>query len=101
MSTHSWSYQPSQPAYRTAWPTILHDTRRILAHVRQGGIVIAGADGRRSPVLDIGEGIEFNGDATTHLAGSPFVLLAPLPSHPRGLATATTSPPCCCAAPCW
>ncbi len=86
MSTHSWAYQPSHPAYRTAWPTILHDTRR-----RQYGIVIAGADGRRSPTLDIGEDIEFNGDATTDLAGSPFALLAPLPSHPRGRPTATAS----------
>jgi hypothetical protein len=47
MSTHSWAYQPSHPAYRTAWPTILHDTRRIVGHLRQLGIVITGPDGRR------------------------------------------------------
>jgi hypothetical protein len=91
MSTHSWAYQPSHPAYRTAWPTILHDTRRIVAHVRQLGIVIAGPDGHRGPVFDADNGVEFNGDATTDLAGGPFVLLAPLPSHPRGLPTATAS----------
>jgi hypothetical protein len=91
MSTRSWAYQPSHPAYRTAWPTILHDTRRIVVHVRQLGIVIAGPDGHRCPVLDAGNGVEFNGDATTDLAGGPFVLLAPLPSHPRGLPTATAS----------
>jgi hypothetical protein len=91
MSTHSWAYQPSHPAYRTAWPTILADTRRIIEHVRRLGIVIAGPDGRRAPVLDLAEGIEFNGDATTDLAGGSFVLLAPLPSHPRGLPTANAS----------
>jgi len=91
MSTHAWAYQPSHPAYRTAWPTILTDTRRIIEHVRRLGIVIAGPNGRRAPVLDPDEGLEFNGDATTDLAGGSFVLLAPLPSHPRGLPTANAS----------
>ena len=77
MSTHAWAYQPSHPAYRTAWPTILTDTRRIIEHVRRLGIVIAGPNGRRAPVLDPAEGLEFNGDATTDLAGGSFVLLAP------------------------
>ena len=91
MTTHSWAYQPSHPAYRTAWPTLLGDTRRIIDHVRALGIVIAGPDGRRAPLLDLTDAIGFNGDASTDLAGVPFTLLAPLPQHPRGPATATAS----------
>jgi hypothetical protein len=91
VTVHFWAYQPSHPAYRTAWPTMLADTRRIIDHVRRLGIVIAGPDGRRAPVLDAGEDIQFNGDASTDLAGEPFLLLAPLPEHPRGHPTATAS----------
>lgn len=88
MTTHSWAYQPSHPAYRTVWPTLLGDARRIIDHVRGLGIVIAGPHGRRTPLLDIADAVSFNGDASTDLAGSPFTLLAPLPQHPRGPATA-------------
>ena len=91
MTTHSWAYQPSHPAYRTAWPTIVDDARRIIDHVRRLGIVVAGPDGRSGPILDPASGIEFNGDATTDLAGDPFTLMAPLPDHPRGLPTATAA----------
>lgn len=91
MTTHSWAYQPSHPAYRTAWPTLLDDTRRIIDHVRGLGIVIAGPDGRRAPLLDLKEAVSFNGDASTDLAGAPFTLLAPLPAHPRGPAIAIAS----------
>ena len=34
MTTHSWAYQPGPPVYRTAWPTLLGDTPRIIDHVR-------------------------------------------------------------------
>jgi hypothetical protein len=51
--------------------------------------VIAGPDGRRSPLLDPATGIEFNGDATIDLAAEAFGLLAPLPTHPSGHPTAT------------
>ncbi len=91
MTTHSWAYQPSHPAYRKAWPTLLGDTRRIIDHVRSLGIAIAGPDGRRAPLLDIADAVSFNGDASTDLAGGAFTLLAPLPEHPRGPATATAS----------
>lgn len=91
MTTHSWAYQPSHPAYRTAWPTLLGDARRIIDHVRGLGVVIAGPDGLRTPILDIADVISFNGDASTDLAGQPFTLLAPLPQHPRGPATATAT----------
>jgi hypothetical protein len=89
MYTHRWAYQPSHPAYREAWPTILHDARRIIDHIHGSGIVLAGPDGLRTPILDPVEGIAFNGDATRSLHGDPFHLLAPLPSHPRGIPTAT------------
>ena len=89
MTTHYWAYQPSHPAYRHGWPTIINDTRLIIDHVRGLSIVIAGPDGHRGPILDPGEVIGFNGDATTDLAGDSFTLLAPLPGHPRGLPTAT------------
>jgi|SRR6266542_4392752 len=70
---------------------MLADTRRIIDQVRGLGIVIAGPDGRRAPVLDPGEDMGLNGDASTDLAGEPFILLAPLPEHPRGHPTATAS----------
>jgi len=85
----NWAYQPSHSAYAQAWPTILADTRRIIDRVRQAGIVIAGPDGYRRPVLDAGEGIELNGDATSDLNGEPFQLLAPLPTVGTGTPTAT------------
>jgi len=87
----NWAYQPSHPAYRTAWPTIVADTRRIIDHVHATGIVLAGPDGLREPVCDPHEDIAFNGDATRSLHGDPCQLLAPLPRHPRGIPTAVAS----------
>ncbi len=86
MYTHHWAYQPSHPAYRTAWPTILHDTHRIIDQIRGSGIVLAGPDGLRAPVLDPDEGIAFNGDATRSLHRDALQLFAPLPAtrgHPH------------------
>jgi hypothetical protein len=93
MTTHSWAYQPSHLAYRQAWPTIVGDARRIIDHVRRLGIVIAGPDGLRTPVLNQQVGIGFNGDASTDLAGEPFTLLAPdcPPGHPVATGTVTTN----------
>jgi len=87
--THYWAYQPSHPAYATAWPTIIADSRAIIDRVRQAGIVIAGPDGHRRPILDPTDGIGFNGDATSDLDGDPFQLLAPLPAIRSGTPTAT------------
>jgi len=89
MYRHHWAYQPSHPDYARLWPQILHDTRLIIERVRQAGIVIAGPDGYRRPTLEVADGIEFNGDATTDLDGDAFRLLAPVPVHPRGRPTAT------------
>jgi hypothetical protein len=87
--THHWAYQPSHPSYRQAWPAILADTRAIIDRVRQAGIVIAGADGHRRPMLDDRDGIEFNGHASSDLDCQAFQLLAPLPPIPAGTPTAT------------
>ncbi len=87
--TNYWAYQPSHPAYGAAWPAIVQDTRRILDQIRATGIVLAGPDGLRAPVVDLEEGIAFNGDATRSLHGDAFQLFAPLPRHPRGIPTAT------------
>jgi len=87
--TSYWAYRPSHPAYAQAWPTVLADTRRIIDRVRQAGIVIAGPDGRRRPILDEVDGIAFNGDASTDLDYETFQLLAPLPPVPAGVPIAT------------
>ena len=81
---HHWAYPPTHPRYRQEWPAILADTRRIIDRARAAGIVIAGPDGRRSPVIDPADGVGFNGDATTDLDGDPFTLLAPMRMLPAG-----------------
>ncbi len=70
----------AHPDYATAWPGIIDDTRRIIDVVRASGVVIAGPDGYRRPVLDPVEGIAFNGDATTDLDYETFLLTPPLPA---------------------
>ncbi|MEV4199385.1 hypothetical protein [Micromonospora globbae] len=75
--THYWSVPLSHRDYATAWPTLIDDTRRIIGAVRATGVVIAGPDGYRRPVLDPAAGIEFNGDATTDLDYEAFVLQPP------------------------
>jgi hypothetical protein len=89
MYRHRWAYQPNHPGYAHAWPTILADSRRIIEAVRRAGIVVAGPDGYRRPVLDGREGLDLNGDATSDLAGEAFQLLAPLPVLPQGRPTVT------------
>jgi hypothetical protein len=64
-----------------AWPQILDDTRTIVEQVRRLGVVIAGPDGRRRPVVDR-FGVAFNGDATTDLAGDTFAVMGPLVGSP-------------------
>ena len=91
MYRHHWAYQPSHSDYAHAWPTILADSRRIIERVRHAGIVIAGPDGYRRPLLDATDAVSFNGDASTDLAGDTFTLLAPLPNHPQGMPVATAS----------
>ena len=82
MYRHHWVYRPGHPDYAHAWPTILADSRRIIEAVRRSGIVIAGPDGYRRPLLDTGQGLALNGDATSDLDGEPFHLSAPLPLAP-------------------
>jgi hypothetical protein len=40
----------------------------------------------RRPIFDPGMGIEFNGDATSDLAGDTFTVMAPLFTHPTATA---------------
>lgn len=82
MYRHHWVYRPGHPDYAHAWPVILADSRRMIEAVRRAGIVIAGPDGYRRPLLDTREGLALNGDATSDLAGEPFHLPAPLPLAP-------------------
>jgi hypothetical protein len=85
---HRYAYLPADPAWVRAWPQILTDTRGIIEAVRRAGIVIAGPDGYRRPVLDLNEGIGCNGDATSDLDADPFTLLAPLPTSRAPVASA-------------
>ena len=85
---HRYAYLPGDPAWAKAWPQILTDTWTIIDAVRRAGIVIAGPDGYRRPVLDPVEGIGCNGDATSDLDADPFTLLAPLPASRAPIATA-------------
>jgi len=78
--SHYWSIPLAHPDYATAWPAIIDDTRRIIDVVRAAGVVIAGPDGYRRPVLDPVEGIAFNGDATTDLDYETFLLTPPVPA---------------------
>ncbi|MCY1144018.1 hypothetical protein OWR29_38995 [Actinoplanes sp. Pm04-4] len=85
---HSWACLPSAAEYRRHWPQLLHDTRSIIGHVRAAGVVIAGTNGLRRPVVNA-HGIAFNGDATSDLDGQPFTLLAPIDAP--GVLTVTAS----------
>ena len=58
------------------------DPHTPINKVRRLGVVIAGPDGLRRPIFDPGMGVEFNGDATTDLAGDTFTVMAPLFTHP-------------------
>jgi hypothetical protein len=75
--THYWTLPPGDPRYAMRWPGIVEDTRRIVDAVRDLGVVIAGPDGYRRPVLDLSAGIAFNGDATSDLDYDTFALTAP------------------------
>jgi hypothetical protein len=75
--THYWSLPPGDPRYAMVWPVIVEDTRRIVDAVRDLGVVIAGPDGHRRPVLAVSAGIAFNGDATTDLDYETFAVAAP------------------------
>src|SRR5438270_13034135 len=86
---HRYAYLPADPQWVQAWPQILDDVRTIVEQVRRLGVVIAGPDGLRRPVFDPGMGIDFNGDATTDLAGDTFTLMAPLFTAPTVTAQAT------------
>ncbi len=79
--SHYWDALTTHPAYATAWPVIVADTRTIVAAVSAAGILIAGPDGLRAPVMDT-TGIAVNGDAGSSLACAPFILEAPGPSPP-------------------
>jgi len=85
---HRYAYLPADPAWAQAWPQILADARTVIDAVRRAGIVIAGPDGYRRPVLDVLDGVGCNGDATTDLDADPFTLLAPLPTSRAPVASA-------------
>src|SRR5205823_339491 len=87
--SHRYAYLPADPRWVKAWPQILTDTKRIVEYVRRNGLVIAGPNGLRRPVFDFTLGVDFNGDATTDLAGDAFTLLAPIPTRPSVSAQAT------------
>ena len=78
---HRYAYLPADPGWAQAWPQILDDARTIVEQVRHLGVVIAGPDGLRHPVFDPGVGVDFNGDATTDLAGDTFTVMAPMLIH--------------------
>lgn len=88
--THYWSVPPGDPRYAMRWPGIVEDTRRIIDAVRALGVVIAGPDGYRRPILDVAAGIAFNGDATTELDYETFALAAPGFGGPRVMAFCKT-----------
>ena len=75
--THYWTLPPGDPRYAMEWPRIVADARRVVSAVRQRGMVIAGPDGYRRPMLDVSAGVAFNGDATTDLDYETFALAAP------------------------
>ena len=79
---HRYAYLPADPRWIQAWPRILDDARTIVEQVRRLGVVIAGPDGLRRPIFDPGMGVQFNGDASTDLAGDTFTVLAPLFTDP-------------------
>jgi len=79
---HRYAYLPADPRWVQAWPQILDDARTIVEQVRRLGVVIAGPDGLRRPVFDPAMGVQFNGDATSDLAGDTFTVMAPLFTHP-------------------
>ncbi|MGP4112948.1 hypothetical protein ACTWP5_18810 [Streptomyces sp. 4N509B] len=58
--THYFSYAPRTDSFRAAWPQIVNDTRRIVNHIMDLGIPLAGPDGKGSPEVTR-EGIRFNG----------------------------------------
>ncbi|WIN00021.1 hypothetical protein ACTOB_003696 [Actinoplanes oblitus] len=58
--THYWQYQPASAAYAAVWPRIVADTRRILTEIGTT-IALAGPDGTGTPLLDLTEGIAYNG----------------------------------------
>jgi len=75
--THYWTVPTTHPDYSRRWPRIVGDTRSIITAVRGAGIVVAGSDGHHRPQVDEGEGIAFNGDATTDLDHETFTLRPP------------------------
>jgi hypothetical protein len=74
---HNWSYSRRQPAYRSAWPGLVRDTRTILRAVSAAGIHLAGPAGLVAPVADDRVGIVFNGDAHRSEHGQTFLLRPP------------------------
>ena len=75
---HRYAYLPADPRWAQAWPQILDDARTIVEQVRRLGVVIAEPDGLRRAIFDPAFGVEFNGDATTDLAGDTFTVTAPM-----------------------
>ncbi|MFF4482962.1 hypothetical protein ACFY1A_38975 [Streptomyces sp. NPDC001520] len=49
--THYFAYSPRTKAFRESWPSMVADTRRIVAHVQSLGIAITGPMGRGQPEI--------------------------------------------------
>lgn len=77
--THYWRYQPDSPAYAAAWPSVVHDTTRIVQQVSRS-VALAGPDRSGPPLVDALSGIAFNG---ADKAGCDSFLLPSPGSRPR------------------
>ncbi|MEJ3745524.1 hypothetical protein WEI85_19810 [Actinomycetes bacterium KLBMP 9797] len=77
--THYWSVRRGHPGYAQAWPGIVGDARRIIDAVGATGVAVAGPNGYGQAVLDLAEGIAFNGDGTAGLDYEAFRLGPPAP----------------------
>ncbi|WP_031510879.1 hypothetical protein [Streptomyces megasporus] len=63
--THYYAYAPRTAVFRTAWPQMVVDTRRILDTVRSGAVSLAGPFGSEEP--EVTERIiHFNGRRPYH-----------------------------------
>ncbi|WP_412518935.1 hypothetical protein K8Z49_12845 [Actinomadura madurae] len=78
--THYYRYAPSDPAFRSAWPRIVADARRIVERVGAGGILLNDIPDDLPPVTD--ERILFTGSVADELDGEPLEI-RPTADHPQ------------------
>jgi hypothetical protein len=75
--THYWTW-PDGPAYRQAWPGLLHDAAAIVTAVTRAGIHLAGPIGTGTPYIQH-TGIRLNGDLARGEAYEAFIIWPPSP----------------------